>query len=148
MILAAWYHNILAIVFAAVAVLLMLVILLQRGRGVGLAGAFGGAGGQSAFGAKTGDMLTWATIVIAGLLLLLAVVFNYAFQPLKLAKAPTALVAEPEPPPQVQPPPASVPAPTTTSAPATAPASLPASEASPASTPPNPPTTQPAAEGD
>ena len=51
----------------------MMLILLQRGKGVGLAGAFGGAGGTTAFGAKTGDMLTWVTIVGTGVLLTLAV---------------------------------------------------------------------------
>lgn len=80
-ILAAvrWYHNIWATVFALLAVLLMGVILLQRGRGVGLSGAFGGAGGHTAFGAKTGDVLTWATIVIAVVLLTLTVGLNYVF---------------------------------------------------------------------
>ena len=82
MILAAWYHPVLAVLFAFVALFLILVILLQRGRGVGLAGAFGGGGGvQTAFGAKTGDFLTWATIVIASILLLFAVILNYIFVP-------------------------------------------------------------------
>jgi preprotein translocase subunit SecG len=44
---------------------LMIVILLQRGRGGGLAGAFGGLGGQSAFGTKAGDVFTRITIVMA-----------------------------------------------------------------------------------
>lgn len=44
---------------------LIIVILLQRGRGGGLAGAFGGLGGQSAFGTKAGDVFTKITIVIA-----------------------------------------------------------------------------------
>ncbi len=44
---------------------LMIVVLLQRGRGGGLAGAFGGAGGQSAFGTKAGDVFTKITVVIA-----------------------------------------------------------------------------------
>ncbi|GEM_PF-1045460 len=80
MILASWYHTIMATLFAVLAILLMIVILLQRGRGVGLAGAFGGAGGgASAFGAKTGDVLTWVTIVGAVLLLAFTVVLNYVF---------------------------------------------------------------------
>ena len=79
MILALWYHNILATLFALVAVLLIGVILLQRGRGVGLSGAFGGAGGHTAFGAKTGDVLTWATIVIAVVLLTFTVILNFVF---------------------------------------------------------------------
>ena len=51
---------------------LMIVILLQRGRGGGLAGAFGGTGGQSAFGTKAGDVFTWITVVTATVWVLLA----------------------------------------------------------------------------
>lgn len=48
-----------------VGVILIGIILLQRGRGGGLAGAFGGLGGQSAFGNKAGDVFTRITIVLA-----------------------------------------------------------------------------------
>ena len=41
---------------------LILLVLVQRGRGGGLAGALGGAGGQSAFGAKAGDTFTKITM--------------------------------------------------------------------------------------
>jgi preprotein translocase subunit SecG len=51
---------------------LMFVILLQRGRGGGLAGAFGGLGGQSAFGTKAGDVFTVITIVTVVVWVLLA----------------------------------------------------------------------------
>jgi preprotein translocase subunit SecG len=51
---------------------LIVVILLQRGRGGGLAGAFGGLGGQSAFGARAGDTFTWITVGTVLLWLLLA----------------------------------------------------------------------------
>ena len=53
-------------------VFLMIVVLLQRGRGGGLAGAFGGAGGQSAFGTKAGDVFTKITVVIAVVWVILA----------------------------------------------------------------------------
>ncbi|MGD8450322.1 MAG: preprotein translocase subunit SecG [Phycisphaerae bacterium] len=81
MLLAATtFHFILAFFFAVVAILLMIVILLQRGKGVGLAGAFGGAGGATAaFGAKTGDFLTWVTIIGAGVLLVFAILLNFVF---------------------------------------------------------------------
>lgn len=46
-------------------VFLIGLILLQRGRGGGLAGAFGGMGGQSAFGTKAGDVFTRITIGVA-----------------------------------------------------------------------------------
>ena len=47
------------------------LILLQRGRGGGLAGAFGGMGGQSAFGTKAGDVFTRITIGVASAWILL-----------------------------------------------------------------------------
>lgn len=43
-------------------VFMILLILVQRGRGGGLTGALGGAGGQSAFGSKAGDVFTRITI--------------------------------------------------------------------------------------
>ncbi len=81
MILAAWYHGIAATLFALLAIFLMLLILLQRGKGVGLAGAFGGSATNTAFGSKTGDVLTWATVVLASVFLLLAVGLNHLFVP-------------------------------------------------------------------
>jgi preprotein translocase subunit SecG len=50
------------------------LILLQRGRGGGLAGSLGGMGGQSAFGTKAGDIFTKVTIGVAVAWILLACV--------------------------------------------------------------------------
>lgn len=50
------------------------LILLQRGRGGGLAGAFGGMGGQSAFGTKAGDVFTRITIGVATAWILLCAI--------------------------------------------------------------------------
>ncbi|MBI4719081.1 MAG: preprotein translocase subunit SecG [Planctomycetes bacterium] len=94
----AWGEWLLALVILGVSGLLMLVILLQRGRGGGLAGAFGGAGGTAAFGAKTGDVFTWITVVVATLFVLLNVCANYVFDQsatLK-AQAATATPASPD----------------------------------------------------
>jgi len=44
---------------------LVLLILVQRGRGGGLTGALGGPGGQSAFGTKAGDLFTRITSFVA-----------------------------------------------------------------------------------
>lgn len=44
-------------------VFLILLILVQRGKGGGLTGALGGMGGQSAFGAKAGDAFTKVTVI-------------------------------------------------------------------------------------
>ena len=62
--------------FIIVAIFLILLILIQKGRGGGLASAFGGAGGNTAFGSKTGDVLTWATSIVFGIFLLLSVTLN------------------------------------------------------------------------
>jgi preprotein translocase subunit SecG len=53
-------------------VFLVLVILVQRGRGGGLTGALGGMGGQSAFGTKAGDLFTRVTIVVAAIWVVLS----------------------------------------------------------------------------
>lgn len=58
----AYFSQILLLVLG---IFLMIIVLLQRGRGGGLAGAFGGMGGQSAFGSKAGDVFTKITIVVA-----------------------------------------------------------------------------------
>lgn len=73
------WQSFLTLLIIMICGFLMLVILIQRGRGSGLAGAFGGAGGSSAFGAKTGDVLTWATVVIALFFLSVTVVANFKF---------------------------------------------------------------------
>src|SRR5256885_10521804 len=64
------------ILFIIVCVFLILLVLIQKGRGGGLSGAFGGGGGNTAFGSKTGDVLTWATSIVFGVFLLLAVAMN------------------------------------------------------------------------
>ena len=80
-----WYHIILATLFASICILLILVILLQRGRGSGLAGAFGGAGGSSHLGAKTGDVLTLVTLGLALVYVGLAISMNWWFLPIGAA---------------------------------------------------------------
>lgn len=44
---------------------LICLVLIQRGKGGGLAGAFGGMGGSSAFGTKAGDIFTRVTMITA-----------------------------------------------------------------------------------
>ena len=56
------------------AIFLVLLVLVQRGRGGGLAGALGGMGGQSAFGSKAGDTFTKITVWAAVFWIVLCVV--------------------------------------------------------------------------
>ena len=57
--------GLLNVVIVLVSVFLVCIILIQRGKGGGLAGAFGGVGGSSAFGTKAGDVFTKITIGVA-----------------------------------------------------------------------------------
>ena len=92
----SWGLWLLAVLIIFVCGLLMLVILIQRGRGSGLTGAFGGAGGGGgAFGAKTGDVLTWVTVIVAGVFIGLAVVSNFAFDKSPMAMSTPAVTATP-----------------------------------------------------
>ena len=62
---------ILPILLFLTSIFLILLVLVQRGRGGGLAGAFGGLGGQSAFGTKAGDVFTRVTIFVAAFWIIL-----------------------------------------------------------------------------
>jgi preprotein translocase subunit SecG len=67
-----WRHYLFMIPLMLLSIFLILVILVQRGRGGGLTGALGGMGGQSAFGTKAGDLFTRITIVVAAIWVLLS----------------------------------------------------------------------------
>jgi preprotein translocase subunit SecG len=71
-----FFFYLLLTLFIIVSLFLILLVLIQKGRGGGLASAFSGAGGNTAFGAKTGDVLTWATSVVFGIFVFLAVILN------------------------------------------------------------------------
>ena len=79
---------------------LILLVLVQRGRGGGLAGALGGMGGQSAFGTKAGDTFTKVTVTAATfwILLCLASVWVLGRQSNKLgATGDGAVIPSPTP---------------------------------------------------
>ncbi|MAH64988.1 MAG: preprotein translocase subunit SecG, partial [Phycisphaerae bacterium] len=81
--------------FIVVSAALVLIILVQRPQGGGLAGAFGGAGGSgadTAFGGRTGDALTVATVAGFVIYILLAVALNIMDNPA------SATASEPTPP--------------------------------------------------
>ena len=59
---------------------LILLVLIQRGKGGCWAGAFGGLGGSSAFGSRAGDLFTRITIVVFGVWLVIAMVQVYLMQ--------------------------------------------------------------------
>ncbi|HZW06343.1 MAG TPA: preprotein translocase subunit SecG [Phycisphaerales bacterium] len=168
--LAAWDWGrfgigLLVVLFGAVCVLLVLAILIQKPQGGGLSGAFGAGAsgsGQTAFGTKTGDALTWMTIIIFIAYLGAAIGMNYAMKPAgpstttPAASAPPAEgtgatpPATPNPQPAAPAPAAPTPAPTqpesavppatstTTVKPAPAPTTPPATPPAEPATPPTP----------
>ena len=72
------------LLFIVVATVMIFVILVQRPQGGGLASAFGGAGGgatDTAFGGRTGDALTVATVSLFLLFLGLALALNLLDNP-------------------------------------------------------------------
>ncbi len=92
-----WPQWMLAVLMIGICCFLMLVVLLQRGRGGGLTGAFGGSGGSSAFGAKTGDVFTWITVVVAGIFVVLAVLTNFAMDETERPRQVTTTPSAPSP---------------------------------------------------
>ena len=71
---ASFIMSFVAVFFVICAVVLILVVLIQKGKGGGLSAAFGGGMASGILGSKTGDFLTWVTIALVGLFLTLAVV--------------------------------------------------------------------------
>ncbi len=94
--LSPWMVGVMVVVFVLVSVMLMLTILIQKPQGGGLSAAFGaGAGsGQTAFGTKTGDALTIATISIFALWVLCGVGLNFALAPTQAATQTTTIGAD------------------------------------------------------
>jgi preprotein translocase subunit SecG len=82
---SGWMVGVFVVAFVLVSVILMLTILIQKPQGGGLSAAFGaGAGsGQTAFGTKTGDALTIATISMFAVWVICGVGLNFALAPAK-----------------------------------------------------------------
>jgi preprotein translocase subunit SecG len=62
-------------------VVLVLVVLIQKGKGGGLSGAFAGGMASGILGSKTGDVLTWLTISVASLFIVVALVLDKWWRP-------------------------------------------------------------------
>lgn len=69
--------TLLTIIHVLVALVLILVVLLQSARGTDLAGAFGGAGSQTAFGPRgTSNFLSRTTAVLAAVFMVTALTLS------------------------------------------------------------------------
>ncbi|MBC8379356.1 MAG: preprotein translocase subunit SecG [Planctomycetes bacterium] len=73
--------NLMVALFILVCVSIILIVLLQKGRGGGIGAAFGGGGAGSLLGTKTGDFLTWVTICLVAMFLVLAVLMGKFMRP-------------------------------------------------------------------
>ena len=76
-----WGNSLLNLLVLLLGAFLILLVLIQRGKGGGLAGAFGGAGGSSAFGSRAGDTFMWFTIYTTFAWLLLIMITIKVVQP-------------------------------------------------------------------
>jgi preprotein translocase subunit SecG len=76
----SWVPSVLNVLLLLLGCFLILVVLIQRGKGGGLSGAFGGVGGSSAFGSRAGDLFTKITLVVAGIWLGLAMLQTWVLQ--------------------------------------------------------------------
>jgi preprotein translocase subunit SecG len=83
------------------------LILIQRGKGGGLAGAFGGGGVEQAFGTRATTLAQKATAVLAGIYLVLSIVLGLSLG-MGHTSAPAAM-PRPEAPPSSAPEKAPVP---------------------------------------
>ena len=79
--LPGWVPPLLNVVLLLIGIFLILLVLIQRGKGGGLAGAFGGTGGSSAFGSRAGDTFTRITIYVAAVWILHIMILIKIVQP-------------------------------------------------------------------
>lgn len=76
-----FFMKLVAVLFALTCISLILIVLIQKGKGGGLSSAFGGGMAGGVLGTKTGDFLTWVTISLVAVFLLLAVVMAKFYKP-------------------------------------------------------------------
>ena len=73
--------KLVGIIWVLSAFCLIFIILIQKGKGGGLSGAFGGLGAGGLLGTKTGDFLTWVTIGLVVAFLGLGVIMVKFYKP-------------------------------------------------------------------
>ncbi len=81
MLAVSFIMNVFAALFLICAVVLILIILIQKGKGGGLSGALAGGAVSGLLGSKTKEPLTWITIALVGVFLTLAVVMAKFYKP-------------------------------------------------------------------
>jgi preprotein translocase subunit SecG len=91
----AFLADVLNFVILLIGAFLILLVLIQRGKGGGLIGALGGMGGSSPFGSRAGDQFTRLTIYVALIWLFLTMVQVRVIQEVA-PRRDTSLIAERE----------------------------------------------------
>ena len=133
---------VLTILFVLICPLLIVVVLIQDPKGGGLAGVLGGAGGTSAFGARTAEFITWVTTGLGFAFFALALALTFMLSSKEAVLEPladqTVPAQAPAVPASTAAPSAPVPAPQSAPSDASAPASAPAAPSQPASATPQP----------
>ena len=76
----AWLPGPLNLLLLLIGLFMVLLVLIQRGKGGGLIGALGGTGGSSPFGSRAGDQFTRLTIYVACIWLFLTMLQVRAIQ--------------------------------------------------------------------
>ena len=76
-----FFMKFIAVLFVLSAIVLILVVLIQKGKGGGLGAAFSGGAASNIFGSKTGDFLTWVTIAVVAVFLFLAIIMDKNYKP-------------------------------------------------------------------
>ena len=66
-----FFLGALAVLLFLLSLFLVFIIMIQRGKGGGIAGSLTGTA-QSAFGARGGDLLMWVTIALTGVWIFLS----------------------------------------------------------------------------
>ena len=92
----SWWAVLLDRAVLILGIMLVLLILIQRGKGGGLAGAFGGAGGSSAFGSRAGDLFTRITLIFAAVWIILIMIQVRVVQSSKESSNAPAEIQEPQ----------------------------------------------------
>ena len=81
-------RTILTVILVINCFALLGLILIQRGRGGGLAGVFGGGGVEQAFGTRATTLAQKATAVLAVIFLVLVAVLVWEYTPRRAAEPP------------------------------------------------------------
>ncbi len=92
---AVWYSHLLNLVVIGLGLFLMLIVLIQRGKGGGLAGAFGGAGGSSPFGSRAADQFVKITLWLAGVWVLVIMIHVKVVKYDAIRQNDTPIIAQP-----------------------------------------------------